>query len=201
MDGDPAPAPAAIPWRFKLARVLAPGMGTPVHHPLSAMVAITNVHRCPLPRLRSRVRGMAIAPGLRASVRLVVTDTDTAVQIGSGDVSVLATPRLLALAEAAAVAAITPSLEPGLTSVGTAISMEHKRASAVGAEVVVEAELTEVEGRRLVFSFVARQKSRESPESTGDTDRADEEEAAVVGAGTVERVVVDRERFVAGAQR
>ena len=144
---------------------------------------------------------MGLAPGLRASVRLIVTDTDTAAQIGSGDVSVLATPRLLALAEAAAVAAITPGLEPGLTSVGTAVTMEHKRASAVGAEVVVEAELTEVEGRRLVFSFIAWQKPRDSAVGTGDADGVGDDESAVVGAGTVERVIVDRERFVAGARR
>jgi fluoroacetyl-CoA thioesterase len=144
---------------------------------------------------------MGLAPGLRATVRLTVADTDTAAQMGSGDVSVLATPRLLALAEAAAVAAITPSLEPGLTSVGTAVSMEHKRASAVGAEVVVEAELTEVGGRRLVFSFVARQKPREGVDSAPDADRADDDEPAVVGAGTIERVIVDRERFVARARR
>jgi fluoroacetyl-CoA thioesterase len=148
---------------------------------------------------------MGLAPGLRATVRLVVTDTDTAAQIGSGDVSVLATPRLLALAEAAAVAAITPGLEPGLTSVGTAVSMEHKRASAVGAEVIVEAELTEVEGRRLVFSFIAWQKPRwqhEAGAPAGADDAGSSgDESAVVGAGTVERVIVDRERFVAGARR
>jgi fluoroacetyl-CoA thioesterase len=149
---------------------------------------------------------MGLAPGLRATVRLVVTDTDTAAQIGSGDVSVLATPRLLALAEAAAVAAITPGLEPGLTSVGTAVSMEHKRASAVGAEVIVEAELTEVEGRRLVFSFIAWQNPRSqhetgAPAGAGDAGSSGGEESAVVGAGTVERVIVDRERFVAGARR
>lgn len=175
---------------------------------------------------------MGLAPGLRATVRLIVTDTDTAAQIGSGDVSVLATPRLLALAEAAAVAAITPNLEPGLTSVGTAVSMEHKRASPVGAEVVVEAELTEVEGRRLVFSFIAWQAPRDDSggtsgaptgstaarsETTSGSETAsggtaatgsataggaeDDDQSVVVGAGTVERVVVDRERFVAGARR
>src|SRR6266581_9289163 len=100
---------------------------------------------------------MALAPGLMASVRIAVSDTDTANAIGSGDVPVLATPRLLALAEAAAVAAVTPHLEPGVTSVGTSVALEHKRASPVGAQVVVEAELTEVDGRRLVFRFIARQ--------------------------------------------
>src|SRR5260370_1135705 len=89
---------------------------------------------------------MALVTGLLASVRIVVADTDTATAMGSGDVPVLATPRLLALAEAASVAAVTPSLERGTTSVGTSVAMEHKRASPIGAEVVVEAELTGVYG-------------------------------------------------------
>jgi fluoroacetyl-CoA thioesterase len=135
---------------------------------------------------------MALAPGLRASVRLVVTDTDTATAMGSGDVPVLATPRLLALAEAASVAAVTPSLESGVTSVGTSVAMEHKRASAIGAEVVVEAELTEVEGRRLVFRFIAWQQRADG--SARDEDN-------VVGAGTVERVLVDRDGFVRHARQ
>ncbi len=134
---------------------------------------------------------MMLAAGLLASVRTVVADTDTAVSIGSGDVPVLGTPRLLALAEAASVAAVTPQLEPGVTSVGTSVALEHKRASPVGAQVVVEAELTEVDGRRLVFRFIAwQQRLGESPE----------DEDPVVGAGTIERVLVDRDRFVRHAR-
>ncbi len=130
---------------------------------------------------------MMLAAGLLASVRTVVADTDTAVSIGSGGAPVLGTPRLLALAEAASVAAVTPQLEPGVTSVGTSVALEHKRASPVGAQVVVEAELTEVDGRRLVFRFIAwQQRLGESPE----------DEDPVVGAGTIERVLVDRDRFV-----
>jgi fluoroacetyl-CoA thioesterase len=137
---------------------------------------------------------MGVKPGLRASVAAVVGDGDTAIQAGSGDVPVLATPRLLALAEAASVAAIAPNLAPGMTSVGTSASLEHRRASPVGAEVVVEAELTEVEGRRLVFSFIARESGNRAggPGDEGGEDR-------VVGAGTVERVMVDREAFLARA--
>ena len=134
---------------------------------------------------------MALAPGLLSFVRIVVADTDTALALGSGDVPVLGTPRLLALAEAAAVAAIEPSLEPGLTSVGTSAVVEHKRPSPVGAQVVVEAELTEVDGRRLVFSFIARHEPL-----AGSPDNQD----AVVGAGTLERVLVDRDRFLSRAQ-
>jgi fluoroacetyl-CoA thioesterase len=134
---------------------------------------------------------MALVPGLLSFVQIVVADTDTAMAMGSGDVPVLGTPRLLALAEAAAVAAIGPSLESGLTSVGTGAALEHKRPSPVGAEVVVEAELTEVDGRRLGFRFIARQKPPPGP-SDG--------EAAVIGAGTLERVLVDKEQFVSRAQ-
>ena len=132
---------------------------------------------------------MELAPGLLAELRVVVSEADTAIAAGSGDVPVLATPRLLALAEAASVAAIEPQLGAEMTSVGTAASLEHRRASPVGAEIVVEAELTEVAGRRLVFSFIVRH----SPSEPG----AEAEEDLVVGAGTLERVVVDREKFLA----
>ena len=97
----------------------------------------------------------------------------------------VATPRLLALAEAAAFAAVAPQLADGFTTVGTSVSLEHRRASSLGAEILVEAELTEVDGSRLVFGFIAR------------VDSADED--VVLGAGTVERVIVDRSRFVARA--
>jgi predicted thioesterase len=103
--------------------------------------------------------------------------------MGSGDVPVLATPRLLALAEAAAFAAVAPQLADEFTTVGTSVGLEHRRASPLGAEIVVEAELTEVDGSRLVFGFIAR------------VDGTDDD--VVLGAGTVERVVVDRERFLA----
>ncbi|MBV9205148.1 MAG: thioesterase [Actinobacteria bacterium] len=134
---------------------------------------------------------MALAPGLRSVVRIVVADTDTAMAMGSGDVPVLGTPRLLALAEAAAVTAVRPSLGPGQTSVGTSAVIQHNRPSPFGAEVVVEAELIEVDGRRLVFRFLARHKRLPgSPDDHG----------VVVGAGTLERVLVDRDRFVSRAQ-
>jgi fluoroacetyl-CoA thioesterase len=137
---------------------------------------------------------MGVAAGLRASVSAVVADEDTAIRAGSGDVPVLATPRLLALAEAAAVAAISPHLPSGVTSVGTSASLEHRRASPVGAEVVVEAELTEIDVRRLVFSFIARESRHQTgaPDDGGGEDR-------VVGAGTVERVLVNRQAFLARA--
>ena len=49
------------------------------------------------------VSAMLLAPGLTASVTLVVDDADTALALGSGDVPVLGTPRVIALAEEATV--------------------------------------------------------------------------------------------------
>ena len=136
---------------------------------------------------------------MRASLRAVVAEADTAIEVGSGDVPVLATPRLLALAEAASVAAIEPQLTAGMTSVGTAVSLEHRRASPVGAEIDVEAELTEVDGRRLVFSFIVRHSPSPSGDEAGRGDDSGDDEDLVVGAGSLERVVVDREKFLARA--
>lgn len=140
---------------------------------------------------------MGLAAGLRATVRHVVTEADTAIEAGSGDVPVLATPRLLALAEAACVAALESHLDEGMTSVGTGVGLEHRRASPVGAEIEVEAELTELTGRKLVFGFVARHvRPRSGGHPGGDTDGDDD---LVVGGGTVERIVVDRATFLARA--
>lgn len=133
---------------------------------------------------------MGLVPGLMSYLQIVVAGTDTMTAMGTGDVPMLAMPRLLELADEAAVEAIAPSLESGVTSVGTSAVMEYKRPSPIGAEVVVCSELTEVDGRRLVFSFIARQKQPSG---------APDDEDAVVAAGTMERVLVDRDRFVSRA--
>src|SRR3954462_4786653 len=91
------------------------------------------------------------APGLTARVELTVTDTDTAQAVGSGDVPVLGTPRVLALAEAATVAAIATRLPSGSTTVGTRVELEHRAATPVGRTVAARAELVKVDGRRLAF--------------------------------------------------
>lgn len=121
---------------------------------------------------------MPLQPGLSARVELTVTDADTAQAVGSGDVPVLGTPRLVALAEAATVAATAAQLERGATTVGTHVEIDHTAASAVGRRVTVLAVLSKVDGRRLVFDIVVRDGQEQ------------------VAEGRVERVVVDRQRFL-----
>ena len=115
------------------------------------------------------------------TLTFTVTDGDTAVALGSGSLPVLGTPRLLAWCEAASVAAIEPLLEPGETSVGTRVELEHTRGSRIGVRIDVTATPVYRDGRLHRFSVSAR-----------ETDGG-----RVVGTGDVTRVVVDAERFLA----
>jgi fluoroacetyl-CoA thioesterase len=118
--------------------------------------------------------------GDRASLEFTVTDADTALALGSGDLAVLATPRLLAWCEAATCAAVKSYLTDQQSSVGTRVQLDHVGASPVGATVRVTAAVVYVDGRLVRLEVVARQ-------------GADEK---VVAHGEVTRVVVDRERFL-----
>lgn len=125
--------------------------------------------------------------------QFTVTDEDTAIALGSGDVPVLATPRLLAWMEAATVAAARPHLDPSSTTVGIEVWMRHRRASAVGAHVEVEVTEVTEQDRGLAFDVVAR----EVTEPPGDGDpggiRAHE-----IASGRVVRAIVDRGSFLRG---
>jgi fluoroacetyl-CoA thioesterase len=92
---------------------------------------------------------MTLEPGLRAAFRYTVTEADTAAALGSGQVPVLATPRVLALAERATVAAVADALAAGTTTVGTRVELDHLAPSPIGAEVEVTAVLERVTDRRL----------------------------------------------------
>ncbi len=101
------------------------------------------------------------APGRRASVTLTVSEADTALALKSGDVNVLGSPRVVALCEQAAVAALEGCLREGQTSVGSWIELEHRAPSPVGAEVTAEAVLLGVHGRRLEFAVTVRDADEE----------------------------------------
>lgn len=120
---------------------------------------------------------MQLEPGMTAEVSLTVTEDDTAVALGSGDVEVLGTPGVLALAEQAAVVAVRDVLPPERTSVGTWAEVFHTAPSKVGAEVIASARLVSVDGATLEFTILVRD---------GDRDVARVEHR---------RVVVDRSKF------
>lgn len=121
---------------------------------------------------------MDLQPGAIARVQLTVTDADTAQAVGSGDVPVLGTPRALALAEAATVAVTARRLESGWTTVGTRVELSHLRPTPVGRTVYAQAILAKIDGRRLLFEVELRE---------GET---------TVAEGRIERVLVERRRFL-----
>jgi predicted thioesterase len=121
---------------------------------------------------------MEIVIGVAGSAHLIVGEEDTAIALGSGDVPVLGTPRIVALLEEAAVAALAGDLADGITSVGTHIAVDHVSASFVGAEVAAVAEVVAVEGRTVTFRLVAQEGSR------------------TVATGNHIRLLVDRARFL-----
>ena len=108
---------------------------------------------------------------------MTVTEADTAATLQCGEVHVLATPRLLTLAEHAAVLAMGSCLPASKTSVGAWVELEHLAPSRIGDVVRAEAVLLGVHGRRLEFSITVR---------SGD------EEIAHVRH---RRVIVSRSRF------
>ena len=121
---------------------------------------------------------MPVEPGLSAEVELVVADSDTAVALRSGEVPVLGTPRVVALCEEATVVALAGRLEPGETSVGHTVQLDHVAPTKVGTTIRAEATLLKVNGRRLTFSV-----------SVSDA-------RGLVAAGKVTRVIVDADRFM-----
>ena len=121
---------------------------------------------------------MEITVGMKGEVSTLVEREDTALEVGSGELLVYATPCMVALMEGAACEAIAP-LPEGKTSVGTELNVAHKAATPVGMEVRAEAEVTAVEGNTITFRVAAY------------------DEAGLIGEGTHKRVIISSERFLA----
>jgi predicted thioesterase len=118
-----------------------------------------------------------LAPGATGAAQLTVGPEHTAPHVGSGKVPVLATPVVINLLEAAALAAVEHLLPEGHQSLGVQLDVRHFAATPVGMRVEAQAELIAVDGRTLKFRVSAR----------------DEREA--ISEGTHERVVVTVARF------
>ena len=116
--------------------------------------------------------------GLKHTSELTVTDTVTAIQMGSGDMPVLATPAMLALMENAAMLAVADELPEGCTTVGGHIESSHLKPSKIGDKVTATAEVTKVDGKKIEFKVSAY---------FGE---------ALLGEGTHLRFIVDRKRFI-----
>jgi fluoroacetyl-CoA thioesterase len=119
--------------------------------------------------------------GLSGEANLTVTVADTAVALGSGDVAVLGTPRVVGLCEEAAVAALAGHLAAGQTSVGTRIELAHLAPILVGTKVWASAILEKAEGKRL-FNVTVN------------------DNCGLVAAGKITRMVVKLDHFMEKAR-
>ena len=125
---------------------------------------------------------MEIPVGAKGRVDGVVTDQLTATAIGSGSVEVFATPYMVAAMENAACEALRPYYGEGENSVGTKLEISHDAATPVGMKYWAEAEVTEVDRRRIVLKVTAY------------------DETGVIGSGTHERFIIQMEKFLAKAE-
>ena len=124
-----------------------------------------------------------IRAGIKGTAELSVRDEHTAPRVGSGAVRVLATPVMINLIEAAALAAVEHLLPPGHQSLGTVLNIRHIAATPVGMRVVATATVEKVEGRTIHFRVEAH------------------DERDLIGDGTHERVVVNVAKFDARVQQ
>jgi predicted thioesterase len=116
--------------------------------------------------------------GMTGVAELAVGENDTAIALGSGDVPVLGTPRVVALCEQATVRALEGELGEGQTTVGIRVQLDHVHPSRIGDKVKAEATLEKIEGRRLTFTV-----------SVNDA-------RSLLAVGKVSRVIVDIDRFL-----
>ena len=124
-----------------------------------------------------------LAPGLTGSAEIVVGPEHTAPFVGSGRIAVLATPVMINLIEAAALAAIEHLLPAGHQSLGIKLDVSHTAATPVGLRVTATAEVLAMEGRTVTFRVEAR------------------DEFEPIGGGTHQRIVVSVARFDERVQR
>ena len=121
---------------------------------------------------------MELEVGLKGAAATLAERSDTALEVGSGDLLVYATPCMAALMEGAACEAIAGCLKEGQTTVDTTLNIAHTSATPVGMEVRAEAEVTAVEGKVITFSLKAFDESGE------------------IGSGTHTRVIVNSQKFL-----
>lgn len=119
-----------------------------------------------------------LTEGLTHTSTVLVSDTNTAQALGSGDMPVFATPALVALMENAAMLTVATLLPEGSTTVGGFIETSHLAPSAIGSTIQATATLTEVKGRKLSFVIEALEGEK------------------LVGKASHIRFIVEREKFL-----
>ena len=140
---------------------------------------LTNgVKKCRIYVYRKSEEVIMINVGTKNSVEINVTENDTAKAFGSGELDVLATPRMISLMEQASAECIAKELSCELSSVGTHIDVKHLSATPVGMKVIATAEVVACEDRKIVFKVSAY------------------DQCGLIGEGDHERFIINKEKFI-----
>lgn len=118
-----------------------------------------------------------LEPGITNTEEIMVSDSNTALSMGSGTLRVFATPAMISLMEGTAAQSVESLIEEGKTTVGTELNIKHVSASPVGAHIRCESTLTEVDGRSLTFEVKAF------------------DDAGLIGEGIHKRFIVESAKF------
>ncbi len=124
-----------------------------------------------------------IRVGIFAEYTFPVTETVTAISMGSGTVPVCATPAVIAGAEAAAVSVLAPFLGENETTVGTYIDLAHLAATPLGMNVISKAKLIDADGRKFTFTIECR------------------DAHGIIAKGKHERFLVQSDTFLQNAEK
>lgn len=119
-----------------------------------------------------------VREGMTAAMEIYVTENDTAIKLGSGNLRVLATPAMIAFMENTSKSSVDLHLPFGYTTVGIDLNIKHIKASPVGMKIRCEAHLIKVEGKKLFFKVQAW------------------DETGKIGEGNHTRYIVNSEEFM-----
>ncbi|WP_317914073.1 thioesterase family protein [Carnobacterium maltaromaticum] len=115
----------------------------------------------------------------KLSKTFIVKEEQTAIEMNSGDLAVLATPALVAMLEETAKDSILELLTEGETTVGIEVNLKHVRPSRISEEIQCEAEL--IEQTKNILRFTLKALAGES----------------IIAEGTHQRAIVNSEKFMA----
>lgn len=119
-----------------------------------------------------------IQTGISGTAETTVSDSNLAVNVGSGSLKVFATPCMVALMEKSACICLSEYMEDNETTVGTEMNVKHVSATPMGMNVTAESVLTEINGREFTFSVKAY------------------DETGLIGEGIHKRFLVKSEKFI-----
>ncbi|MBQ8163433.1 MAG: thioesterase family protein [Clostridia bacterium] len=116
--------------------------------------------------------------GMKYTVEINVTEKDTAKAFGSGELEVMATPRMISLMEEASAKCISSELDNDSSSVGMYLNVKHLSATPIGMTVKAQSEVIAIDGRKVSFKVSAC------------------DESGLIGEGEHERFIINKEKFL-----